>query len=560
MLPGPSEPSNINSYLEPLVRELSDFWHGKELNIYNVSEKKLVRCALLCAACDLPAGRKLCGFLSYTAHSGCSRCKKSFLSTPGEMDYSGFDHDKWLKKISMEHRQAASQISACNTKCAVASIEARSGYCYTELLQLPYFDPSRMLTIDPMHNLFLGTGKHILKNIWIKLGLITDSQFDTIQKRVDRVVCPPDIGRIPNKIHSGFASFTADQYKNWIVYFSLLTLRDILSGADLECWRHFALACRYLCSREISQVQIAIADALLMQFCRRVERMYGKEVITQNIHMHAHLRECLLDYGPPQSFWLFAFERYNGILENLPTNNRSIEIQVMRRFIENNTAMVETLPEEYQEDFASVLLPQRVVGILRDNLQIPLPSALLSQSSALSYWCMHSEQELPKYSSRGIFTQVQVVRLKKLYSELIGISGAEIEVPSAFVKYQQFPVCGKLVGACKSRSNSSPLVLAIRKQGTEERPASVKYFAKHIVTIQYVQYTFLLFHCWWYKPRIDKDVFGKPVTVWESDIYELDDHYSIIPIQAITHRTISLVDTISNGETVLPVLIFNSIY
>lgn len=52
-----------------------------------------------------------------------------------------------------------------------------------------------------------------------------------------------------------------------------------------------------------------------MQFCRRVERTYGKEVITPNIHMHAHLHECLLDYGPSHVFWCFSFERYNGILE-----------------------------------------------------------------------------------------------------------------------------------------------------------------------------------------------------------------------------------------------------
>ena len=32
------------------------------------------------------------------------------------------------------------------------------------------------------------------------------------------------------------------------------------------------------------------------------------------------------------SFWLFPFERYNGILEGQPTNNRSIELQLMRRF------------------------------------------------------------------------------------------------------------------------------------------------------------------------------------------------------------------------------------
>lgn len=30
------------------------------------------------------------------------------------------------------------------------------GYKWTELLRLPYFEPSRFVTVDPMHCLFLG--------------------------------------------------------------------------------------------------------------------------------------------------------------------------------------------------------------------------------------------------------------------------------------------------------------------------------------------------------------------------------------------------------------------
>lgn len=109
-----------------------------------------------------------------------------------------------------------SKISSCNTKSAVSAIESGTGYRYTELLRLPYFSPCRMLAIDPMHNLFLGSGKHILKDIWIKRGLISESQFDLIQ---NRIICPPDIGRIPNKIKSAFSSFTADQYRTGLFTF-----------------------------------------------------------------------------------------------------------------------------------------------------------------------------------------------------------------------------------------------------------------------------------------------------------------------------------------------------
>lgn len=47
-----------------------------------------VRCALVCVACDLPAGRKTCGFLSYNAHFGCSHCWKEFPGPVGSVDFS----------------------------------------------------------------------------------------------------------------------------------------------------------------------------------------------------------------------------------------------------------------------------------------------------------------------------------------------------------------------------------------------------------------------------------------------------------------------------------------
>ena len=39
---------------------------------------KTVRCILLGVACDMPAGRKAAGFLSHSAHLGCTKCYKVF--------------------------------------------------------------------------------------------------------------------------------------------------------------------------------------------------------------------------------------------------------------------------------------------------------------------------------------------------------------------------------------------------------------------------------------------------------------------------------------------------
>ena len=44
------------------------------------------------------------------------------------------------------------------------------------------------------------------------------------------------------------------------------------------------------------------------------------------MHLHGHLVSCARQYGPLYNFWLFSFERYNGILGNISKNERNIEI------------------------------------------------------------------------------------------------------------------------------------------------------------------------------------------------------------------------------------------
>ena len=153
----------------------------------------------------------------------------------------------------------------------------------------------------------------------------------------------------PIRLGQDFSSFTADQFKNWIVYFSLISRRGILTGAHLECWRHFVLACRILVQFELSHADTSLADALLLQFCKRVEVLYGKSTVTPNMHLHCHLKECILNFGPTHGFWCFSFERYNGLLGELPNNNRSIEVQVMDRFIQDNALTSHTLPDMFAE-------------------------------------------------------------------------------------------------------------------------------------------------------------------------------------------------------------------
>ena len=141
----------------------------------------------------------------------------------GSKDYSSFNRDSWKPRTNSEHRSHILEIQKKTTVTSRNEFEAKFGCRYSILLDLPYFDPTRMLVVDPMHNLFIGTAKHSLKDIWMSSNssLLSTAALHTIQDRIDDIYVPTDIGRIPRKIETGFSGCTAVQYKNWVTLYSV---------------------------------------------------------------------------------------------------------------------------------------------------------------------------------------------------------------------------------------------------------------------------------------------------------------------------------------------------
>ena len=74
-----------------------------------------------------------------------------------------------------------------------------------------------------------------------------------------------------------------------------------------------------------------------------------------NIHLHGHISDCIRDFGPVYAFWLFTFERLNGILGSYHTNCHDISLQLMRRFLVNHDYGFSNWPEEYWDEFEAII-------------------------------------------------------------------------------------------------------------------------------------------------------------------------------------------------------------
>ena len=170
----------------------------------------------------------------------------------GQSPISPYLPDTWGKKTNKLHRTHTVSVRFGWCQTEVNAVVRNTGAKYSVQFQLPYYDAVRFVIIDPVHLLFLGLAKKTL-NVWKEKELIKDEHFALLQRRVDAVIPPPEIGRIPSKISTGFSGFTADQWKNWVCYYSAFALKGILQSKFIE-------------------------------FCKHFERLYGTERCTPNLH------------------------------------------------------------------------------------------------------------------------------------------------------------------------------------------------------------------------------------------------------------------------------------
>ena len=178
IMPGPKEAKKtIKSFLTPLVIELQEAWDHdfNTMSPQNIPVRS--KLALSCVACDIPARRKVCGFLSHNASLGCNKCLKHFSCSFGKgTDYSRFKPEEWEQRNLEQHRRGLAAISKEVTKTSRMSAESQLGVRYSILLALPYFDPVTFTAIDCMHNLFLGTGKHVF-SLWVERTILTKEKM-----------------------------------------------------------------------------------------------------------------------------------------------------------------------------------------------------------------------------------------------------------------------------------------------------------------------------------------------------------------------------------------------
>ena len=178
---------------------------------------------------------------------------------------------------------------------------------------------------------------------------------------------------------------------------------------------------------------------------------------------------------------------------------------------------------------------------------------------------MNSTLELPKYEitfpkhcTCHVLSSNQKDNLVELYTELYSIPRSALEMSDIYKKYSSVVVNGRQLGSTRNQTISSSNVMVKWDSGlfgdsygtVSCRAARIEFICKHMITVNEVSITSTLVSLSWFKMHPKNEDHGKPTTVWYHDLFELDNIYSLIPVQFILARCTTLVDKL-DGESVL---------
>ena len=143
IIPGPREPSGeeIDHFLRPLVEVMKKSWtDGAIYRTHEYPHGRLVRSAIALSVNDFPMARKIMGTANYVDRSAARE-----------------EHfDSWKVRTFQRVQEDAQKWRNATSAKERKRLYNKTGVRHSVMMELEYWDPTTMVPVDGMHNLFIG--------------------------------------------------------------------------------------------------------------------------------------------------------------------------------------------------------------------------------------------------------------------------------------------------------------------------------------------------------------------------------------------------------------------
>ena len=163
-------------------------------------------------------------------------------------------------------------------------------------------------------------------------------RFDVFNKEVlkevrddiSRIVVPSWLEKPPRNLGSAeHGKLKADQWRTLCTVHIVMTLGRLWGHSKakyeerrvLQNFVDLVVAVDLATRRSMSPARARAYDARMYSYLTGIRELFDQELVP-NHHLALHLAQCLALFGPVHGWWAYPFERYNGMLQRLNTNNK----------------------------------------------------------------------------------------------------------------------------------------------------------------------------------------------------------------------------------------------
>ncbi len=201
--------------------------------------------------------------------------------------------------------------------------------------------------LDYMHLVLLGVMRKLILT-WMKGPLkvrIGIRCVNDISNRLlaYKVYCPTELARKPRSL-SEISHWKATEFRSFLCYTGAVACRGVLHDDVYKNFLLLVCGMRILLNAELCRNRHAFADQLLKAFVQHACKLYGKEIMTYNMHCIIHLAAEGQLFGNLDNISSFPFENYLYQLKKLSRKPGATLQQVVHRTVEQ---------QDLEEDIAA---------------------------------------------------------------------------------------------------------------------------------------------------------------------------------------------------------------
>lgn len=377
---GTQKPNDSNDYLKDFVTEAEQLiLNGIYIN------GKFYKVVLDVVCCGVPAKSFILKIKGHNGFYSCSRCKiegeyienrLSFPYSEPSNRPSERTHQDYVQRAQISHHVFS------NNSC---------------LVEIPRFDIVKGFSLDYMHLVCLGVVKKLIM-LWMKGPLnvrLPSWKINQLSELIVNLkpvfVC--EFSRKPRTLIE-VARWKATEFRSFLLYIGPIVLDKVLSNHCFKNFKALSVAMTILLTPGLSEF-VQFARDLLEYFVKSFEQIYGRHLVSSNIHGLIHLVDDYQRYGPLDLCSAFPFENYMKVLKTMLRKPDKPLKQIVKRYHEGSNLVIQ--PTKTKLKTYSILGPHNR-GSLVDNMTInPQYSTLVkdnfkikSKIDAESYFCTNN--------------------------------------------------------------------------------------------------------------------------------------------------------------------------